>query len=98
MAGRLQLGQSFYSAGMRITQKLVLHEDSSFELHYGPRSAPEQTQHDCGQDRHRGCSATVGIEAPSSSVYHLVQCGTGAGPMPGYVPLDNGTLIRFAPI
>jgi hypothetical protein len=97
MDGWFQSGQSFYNTGMHITQKLVLREDNSFDLHYGPRSTPAMSKWDCGQDRYRGCSATIGIEAPGSISFNMISCGTAAGAMPGFTPVDNGTLIRFTP-
>ena len=89
-------GGSFWSTSMRATQQLVLHEDGEIELHYGPRSGGSKDR-DCGLDRHRGCSATVGLEGAGGAPVHLVQCGTEAGPMTGYTPLDEGRLLRFTP-
>jgi hypothetical protein len=89
-------GGSFWSTTMRATQQLVLYEDGVIELHYGPRSGGSKDR-DCGLDRHRGCSATVGLEGAGAAPVHLVQCGTEAGPMPGYTPLDEGRLFRFTP-
>jgi hypothetical protein len=89
-------GGSFWSQSIRITQQLVLHETGVIELHYGPRTGGSKDR-DCGLDRHRGCSATVGLEGAGGGPVHLVQCGTAAGPMQGYTPLDEGRLLRFTP-
>ena len=96
---------AFYSTGggnnnftqlLRTTQKVVLHETGVIDLHYGPRTPPTRNQ-DCGIDRHLGCSATVGLEAPSSTSSKMIQCGTKDGPLAGYTPLDEGRLITFTP-
>ena len=96
---------AFYNAGsggnnftqlLRITQKVVLHETGVIELHYGPRTPPGR-DHDCGLERHLGCSATVGLEAPGGLLGKLVQCGTSTGPKITYAPLVDGRLITFTP-
>jgi hypothetical protein len=89
-------GGSFWSTSMRTTQQLVLHEGGVIEMHYGPRAGGSK-ERDCGLDRHRGCSATVGLEGAGAAPVHLVQCGTEAGPMTGYTPIDDGRLLRFTP-
>jgi hypothetical protein len=96
---------AFYNAGsggnnftqiLRITQMVVLHETGAIELHYGPRTVP-QRDHDCGLTRHEGCSATVGLEAPGTTMTKLVQCGTATGAKISYAPLVDGRLITFTP-
>jgi len=94
-AGR---GGNAFTQGIRVTQQVVLHETGVIEMRYGPRTPPTMTNKDCGADRHRGCSATVGLEAPASTAFKNVQCGTAAGPGPGYVPIDEGRAITFTPI
>jgi hypothetical protein len=89
-------GNNFFSQGVRVTQKVVLHEDGRIDLHYGPRTQPTQNK-DCGLARHLGCSATVGLEAAGNTLSTFVQCGTAVGPMAGYGPLDDGRLITFTP-
>ena len=81
---------------MRVTQKLVLHQTGAIELHYGPRTTTTVNK-DCGLDRPRGCSATVGIEASGGASSLMIQCGTAAGPLPGYSPINEGRLITFTP-
>ena len=90
-------GPNAFSQGVRVTQALVLHETGTIEMHYGPRLPPKSPNKDCGADRHRGCSATVGLEAPGSALFANVQCGTSAGPGPGYTPIDEGRLLLFVP-
>jgi hypothetical protein len=90
-------GGNFFGQEFRTTHKVVLHETGTIELHYGPRTPPRYLNKDCGADRHRGCSATVGLRAPSNSVIQMVQCGTATGQLPGYVPIDEGRLITFVP-
>jgi hypothetical protein len=89
-------GNSFLQ-GMRVTQQVTIHETGVIEMHYGPRTAPT-TAKDCGSDRHRGCSATIGLEAPASTMFKTVQCGTASGPGPGYAPIDADHAIVFTPI
>ena len=89
-------GNNFFSQGIRITQKIVLHERGVIELHYGPRTGSSTTK-DCGTDRHVGCSATVGLRAPSSAVLQSIQCGTDLGAAAGFAPLVEGRLITFTP-
>jgi hypothetical protein len=93
-------GNNSFLQGIRVTHSIVLREDNVIEFHYGPRTGPtgSNTNKDCGVDRHRGCSATVGLEAPGSTLFKSLQCGTGLGPGPGYAPIDNGKLIRLTPI
>jgi hypothetical protein len=97
---------AFYNAGggnnnftqlLNITQKVVLYETGVIEMHYGPRTPP-QRNHDCGLTRHEGCSATVGLEAPGSTMTKLVQCGTSTGSKVSYAPLVDGRLITFTPL
>lgn len=90
-------GNNAFTQGVRVTQEVVLHETGVIEMHYGPRTPPTNANKDCGPDRHRGCSATVGLEAPGTTVLANVQCGTSAGPGPGYTPIDEGRLITFTP-
>lgn len=89
-------GQNSFLQGLRVTHQVTIHENGVIEMHYGPRTAPT-TSKDCGSQRHRGCSATIGLEAPASTMYKNVQCGTAAGPGPGYVPIDEGHVITFTP-
>ena len=89
-------GNNFFSQGMRTTQKIVLHPAGKIDLHYGPRTGSTTTK-DCGTNRYVGCSATVGLRAPSSAVLHTVQCGTELGPQAGFAPLVEGRLLRFTP-
>ncbi len=91
------VGSNAFTQGVRVTHTLVLHESGTIEMHYGPRSPPAYPNKDCGADRHRGCSATVGLEAPGSALFDNVQCGTAAGPGPGYMPIDEGLLLTFVP-
>jgi hypothetical protein len=90
-------GSNAFTQGVRVTHSLVLHETGTIEMHYGPRSPPVSTNKDCGPDRHRGCSATIGLEAPGSQLFANVQCGTSAGPGPGYTPIDAGRAFTFVP-
>jgi hypothetical protein len=96
---------AFYNAGtggnnftqlLDVTQAVVLHENGTIDLHYGPRTAPQRDR-DCGLERHLGCSATVGLEAPSTTMTKLVQCGTAGGTKISYTPLVEGRLITFTP-
>lgn len=91
-------GNNAFTQGIAVTQQVTLHETGAIEMRYGPRTAPTNVNQDCGADRHRGCSATVGLEAPASTVFDTVQCGTAAGPGPGYTPIDEGRVITFTPI
>ena len=93
-------GNNSFTQGVRITQQLVLRESGVIELRYGPRTGPTgpNANKDCGADRHRGCSATVGLEAPASMLFKNLQCGTAAGPGPGYAPIDNGKVITLTPM
>lgn len=90
-------GNNSFNQDLRTTQTLVLHETGVIELHYGPRTPPVDANKDCGAQRHLGCSATVGLEAPGSTVTQLVQCGTAAGPLAGFQPTVEGRLITFTP-
>ena len=90
-------GNNSFGQGLRVTHKVTLFESGAIEMHYGPRTAPSQDR-DCGLERHAGCSATVGLEAPGGTTMTTVQCGTMAGPGPGYRPITEGRLIRFAPL
>jgi hypothetical protein len=90
-------GNNAFTQGVRVTQSLTLREDNVFELHYGPRTPPTSASKDCGADRHRGCSATVGLEASGSALFMPVQCGTALGPGPGYAPIDEGKQLVFTP-
>ena len=89
-------GQNSFSQGIRVTHTLVLHDTGVIEMHYGPRTG-SSTNKDCGVDRHRGCSATIGLRAPSSSVIQPVQCGTEIGPQDPYTAITEGRLITFTP-
>lgn len=91
-------GMNSFTQGVRVTQALVLHETGTIEMHYGPRTPPQYPNKDCGADRHRGCSATVGLEASGSQLFDNLQCGTAAGPGPGYTPLDEGRLFTLVPM
>lgn len=91
-------GNNSFVQGVRVTHQIVLRESGVIELRYGPRTPPTDKTKDCGADRHRGCSATVGIEAPASTVIKTLQCGTAAGPGPGYLPIDDGKLVTFTPM
>ena len=92
-------GNNAFTQGIRVTHQIVLRENGVIELRYGPRTAPtgSDANRDCGPDRHRGCSATVGLEAPASMLFEPIQCGTSAGPGPGYLPIDEGKVITFTP-
>jgi hypothetical protein len=90
-------GGNAFTQGLRVTHQLVLHETGTIEMRYGPRTTPLYANKDCGADRHRGCSATVGLEAPASTMFKNVQCGTSAGPGPGYTPIDANRVITFTP-
>jgi hypothetical protein len=90
-------GNNSFSQGIRITQKIVLHESGVIDLHYGPRSG-STTAKDCGTDRYIGCSATVGLRAPSNSVRQMIQCGNDLGVKVSFAPLADGRLIRFTPL
>jgi hypothetical protein len=91
-------GGSWWSQDIATTQQLVLHESGAIDLHYGPRQVLANFKdRDCGLDRHRGCSATIGLEGAGGGPVHLVQCGTASGPMAGYTPIDEGRLLRFTP-
>ena len=89
-------GNNFFSQGVRITQKVVLHETGAIEIHYGPRTGSSSPK-DCGTQRHVGCSATVGLRAPSSAVLQMVQCGSELGFAASATPLVEGRLITFTP-
>jgi len=89
-------GNNSFGQNLRVTQQLVLLESNVIEMRYGPRTAPTLNR-DCGLDRHRGCSATVGVEASGNTMSTTVQCGTAAGPAPGYAPIDDGRLITLTP-
>lgn len=93
-------GNNSFTQGVRVTHQLVLHETGVIELRYGPRTPPPANLagKDCGADRHRGCSATVGLEAPASMLFKNIQCGTAAGPGPGYMPIDDGKVITLTPM
>lgn len=93
-------GNNSFAQGVRVTHQIVLRENGVIELRYGPRTAPSgsNANKDCGPDRHRGCSATVGLEAPASVLFEAIQCGTGAGPGPGYAPIDDGKVITLTPL
>jgi hypothetical protein len=93
-------GNNSFAQGVRVTHQIVLRETGVIELRYGPRTPPpgSNANKDCGADRHRGCSATVGLEAPASMLFKTVQCGTATGPGPGYVPIDDGKVITLSPI
>lgn len=90
-------GNNAFTQGVRVTQSLALREDNVIELHYGPRTPPTAANKDCGPDRHRGCSATVGLEASGAALFMPVQCGTALGPGPGYAPIDEGKKLVFTP-
>jgi hypothetical protein len=94
---RAGAGNNYFNQNLRTTQKLTLHENGTIEIHYGPRSTPTDPNRDCGPQRHLGCSATVGLEAPGSTVTQMVQCGTAAGPLPGYQATAEGRRITFVP-
>lgn len=90
-------GNNSFTQGIRVTHEVVLHETGTIEMRYGPRTAPLYPNKDCGADRHRGCSATVGLEASGSKIFNNVQCGTSAGPGPGYTSIDEGRMFTFVP-
>lgn len=90
-------GNNHFSQNMRVTHQLVLHESGVIEMKYGPRVAPSLDR-DCGLARHRGCSATIGIEAAGNSPTRTVQCGTDANALsPGFTPIDVDRTITFTP-
>ena len=89
-------GNNVFSQGVRLTQKIVLRESGEIALHYGPRTGSPTTK-DCGVDRYIGCSASVGLRAPSSAVLQPIQCGTELGFRAGAMPLAEGRLITFTP-
>jgi hypothetical protein len=90
-------GNNSFTQGVRVTHEVVLHETGTIEMHYGPRTAPVSPNKDCGADRHRGCSATIGLEASGSQLFDTIQCGTSAGPGPGYTPIDAGRMFVLVP-
>jgi hypothetical protein len=90
-------GNNLFTQILRTTEKIVLHESGVIELHYGPRTPP-QRDHDCGLTRHQGCSATVGLEAPGTTITKLVQCGTATGTKLNWTPLVEGRLITLKPL
>jgi hypothetical protein len=90
-------GGNSFTQGVRVTHEVVLHETGTIEMHYGPRTPPAYPNKDCGSDRHRGCSATIGLEASGSQLFDNVQCGTSSGPGPGYTPIDEGRMFTFVP-
>lgn len=90
-------GANYFGQKMRVTHKLVLFENGAIELDYGPRTPPVYDK-DCGLDRHRGCSATVGIEASGGLSSMTQQCGTSAGPTPPFTPIDEGLRITYTPM
>ena len=91
-------GPNAFSQGVRVTHALVMHETGTIEMAYGPRTPPTVPNKDCGADRHRGCSATIGLEASGSQLFDNVQCGTSTGPGAGYVPVDEGRKLTFVPM
>ncbi len=93
-------GNNSFTQEVRVTHQLVLRESGVIELRYGPRTPPAAnlSGKDCGADRHRGCSASVGLEAPASMLFENIQCGTAAGPGPGYMPIDDGKVITLTPM
>src|SRR5205085_897913 len=90
-------GSNYFGQKLRVTHKLVLFETGTIELDYGPRTPPTYDK-DCGLDRHRGCSATIGIEASGGASAITQQCGTSTGPMAPFTPIDEGTRITFTPM
>ena len=90
-------GNNAFSQGVRVTHEVVLHETGTIEMRYGPRTPPAYPNKDCGADRHRGCSATIGLEASGSQLFDNDQCGTSTGPGPGYTPIDDGRMFTFVP-
>ncbi len=90
-------GNNHFEQNMRVTQQLVLHESGVIEMKYGPRTAPTLDR-DCGLDRHRGCSATIGIEAAASTPMKTVQCGTDTNMLSvGFTPIDSNRRLTFTP-
>jgi hypothetical protein len=81
---------------MRVTQQLVMHESGVIELKYGPRTAPTLNR-DCGLERHRGCSATIGIEAEGNAPTKTIQCGTDVGPLGTITMIDPGRMFTLTP-
>ena len=92
-----QQNMSAFTQGMRVTHMLVLKENGAIELRYGPRTAPTKNE-DCGAQRHRGCSATIGIEGPAGTPRELSRCGTATGAMGTFQPIDEGLVIRYTPM
>lgn len=90
-------GNNHFVQNLRVTHMLVLHESGVFEMKYGPRTAPTLDR-DCGLSRHRGCSATIGIEAASDSPTKTVQCGNEVNALSaGFTPIDADRLITLTP-
>ena len=90
-------GNNHFGQNLRVTHLLVLHESGVFEMKYGPRTAPTLDR-DCGLQRHRGCSATIGIEAAGDSPTKTVQCGNDVNALSaGFTPIDADRFITFTP-
>ncbi len=87
-------GNNYWVQGLRMTQSVTLHENGDITFRYGPRTPPIYDREDCGADRHRGCSATVGLEAPTGE-RTTVQCGTPLGQSSTYTPINEGRVIIF---
>ncbi len=90
-------GNNHFQQNLRVTQRLVLHESGVIEMKYGPRTAPTLDR-DCGLDRHRGCSATIGVQAATSTQSKSVQCGTDLNALsPGFTPVSPDRWFVFTP-
>jgi hypothetical protein len=91
-------GNNHFEQNMRVTQQLVLHASGVIEMKYGPRTAPTLDR-DCGLQRHRGCSATIGIEAAGDSPTRTVQCGNDLNALSaGFMLIDANRTLTFTPI
>ena len=94
---RAGAGNNHFQQNLRVTQRLVLHESGVIEMKYGPRTAPTLDR-DCGLDRHRGCSATIGLRAATTPPSKTVQCGNDVNALsPGFTPIAPDRWFMFTP-
>jgi len=66
---------NYYIITVLVSHQVVLFENGDIEFRYGPRSDPAPDNVGC-QAQHLGCSATIGIEAGTSSAHDadVVDC------------------------